>query len=192
MTTHEEVRRYTAWAWGPAGEYAAGEYARLNREHFAGSMPPLPIVIGLTSYGHCIGLTRHRSAPRITLASETFNGSPRQPGGPLTVSDVLIHEMVHAFLMLRGEEPGHNFKPWCQMITELTPELTGTGILAEPVGLTRIPNPARDTDPKAPKTKPARRARDGYLTQGQLSAWPHSIRPAGYYDGQQPIPVDPY
>jgi len=192
MMTYGEVRRFTTWTWGPAGEFAADEFMRLNREHFAGSVSPVPIVIGIAAYGHCIGLTRGHSTPRITLASELFNGSKRQPGGPLSVSDTLIHEMVHAFLRLRGENPDHNCAPWCRMITELTPGIAGRGIQAAPVGAMRVPNPDRDTDPEAPKTRVVRRAQPGYLTQKDLSRWPHSIRPAGYYDRQQPIPVDPY
>lgn len=192
MMTYAEVRRYTAWTWGQAGEYAADEFMRLNRKHFAGSIPPMPIVIGITAFGHCIGLTRGHSTPRISLASELFNGSDRQPGGPLSVADTLIHEMLHAFLMLRGKEPGHNFGPWCRMIAELTPDLAGVELKAEPVGTMRVPNPERDTDPGAPKTKVIRQAKPGCLTQGQLARWPHSIRPKGYYNQQEPIPVDPY
>ena len=95
------------------------------------------------------------------------------------VSDTLIHEMLHAFLMLRGENPAHNAAPWCRMITELTPGLAAREIKAEPVGTMRVPNPDRDTDPKAPKTKVVRRPKPGCLTQDQLARWPHSIRPAG-------------
>jgi hypothetical protein len=204
MTTYAEYRQAAIWLWGPGGEFAADEFMRLNREHFAGSVPPLPIVIGITAYGHCLALTRGYSTPRISLGSELFNGSRarldpngrpvrgRIQGGPLTVSDTLIHETLHAFLMLRGEEPAHNAEPWCRMITELSQDLGVQEIKAQPVGTKRIPNPARDTDPKAPKTKVVRRPEPGYLTQDQLASWPDSIRPAGYYDSQERIPVDTY
>jgi hypothetical protein len=192
MTTYGEYRQAAIWLWGAAGEFAAGEFSRINREHFAGSMPPLPIVIGITAYGRCIGLTRGHSTPRITLASEIFNGSHRQQGGPLTVSDTLIHEMLHAFLMLRGENSDHNAAPWCRMIAEMSPVLGGREIQAEPVGTMRVPNPDRDTDPTAPRTRVVRRPKPGYLTQDQLARWPHSVRPEGYYDGQKAIPVDTY
>ena len=149
MTSYADYRQAAAWLWGEAGEYAADESARLNREFFAGSIPPLPIVIGLTAYGRCIGLTRvHVIPPRITLASELFNGSLRTQGGPLMVSDTLIHEMLHAFLMLRGENFDHNQAPWCRMITELSPELAGGEILAAPVGTMRVPNPGQGNRPE--------------------------------------------
>jgi hypothetical protein len=51
------------------------------------------------------------SAPRIILAPETFTGNHRTPGGTLMVSDVLQHEMIHAALMLRGEDASHNGAP---------------------------------------------------------------------------------
>ena len=192
MTTYGEYRQAAIWLWGAAGEYAADEFGRINHDHFAGSIPPLPIVIGITAYGRCIGLTRGHSTPRITLASEIFNGSHRQQGGPLTVSDTLIHEMLHAFLMLRGESADHNAAPWCRMITELSPALVGREIKAEPVGTMRVPNPDRDAAPAAPRTKVVRQAKPGCLTQDQLARWPHSVRPEGYYDGQKTIPVDTY
>jgi hypothetical protein len=190
--TYRDYADAATLLWGPAGRYAADEFTRLNREHFAGSIPPLPIVIGITAYGGCIGLTRYHATPRITLASELFNGSHRQPGGPLAVSDTLIHEMLHAYLLLRGENTEHNAPPWCRMITELTPALTGREINAEPVRTMRVPNPGRDTDPEAPKTMVVRRPEPGCLTQKQLGRWPHSIRAESDYDGQEPIPVDTY
>ena len=58
MATHEDYRQAAALLWGEAGEYAAEELARLNREHFAGSIPPMPVIIGLTAFGKCIGATR--------------------------------------------------------------------------------------------------------------------------------------
>ena len=62
-----------------------------------------------SAYGQCIGVTRSvedwLAAPRIGLAPEVFNGNHRTPGGPRMVADVLLHEMIHAALMLRGEDP---------------------------------------------------------------------------------------
>jgi hypothetical protein len=194
VATYDDYARAAALLWGPAGEFAADEFARINREHFGGSVPPLPIVIGIAAYGHCVGLTRGAwtAGPRISLAAEIFNGSAREPGGTLQVSDVLVHEMVHAALIVRGEERRHNFAPWCRMIAGLSPAVLGREVDARPVGLVRIPNPDRETDPAAPKTKPARRAAEGALTQKQLARWPVSLRPAGYYAAGQRLQVPAY
>jgi hypothetical protein len=176
--------------WGKAGEFAATEFTRHNREHFAGSVPPMPIIIAMSAYGNCIGSTHAPSwlaSPRITLTPEVFNGSADKPpggghrrrgrlrGGPRQVSDVRLHEMIHAALILRGEDPGHNEPPWCRLITELSPGVLGHGISAHPVRTHRVPNPARETDPKAPKTIVRRMPDPGCLGQLQLARWPDSL-----------------
>ena len=151
-------------------------------------------MIGLTAFGRCIGLTRGGwlAAPRITLAPEMFTGNHRTPGGTLMVSDVLVHEMVHAALMLRGEDPGHNGAPWCRMITELSPAVLGREIDARPVKPRRVPNPARATDPAAPATKVSREPVDGALTRDELAHWPAPLRPAGYYASGERLEVPTY
>jgi hypothetical protein len=74
-------------------------------EHFGGRILPLPVIIGLTAYGRCLGLTRGLedwlAAPRITLARELFNGNHRTVGGQRMIADVIAHELVYVALMLR-------------------------------------------------------------------------------------------
>jgi hypothetical protein len=196
MATYEDYRQAAALLWGEAGDFAAAEFARLNREHFAGSIPPMPVIIGLAPYGHCIGVTRGAAdwlaAPRIGLAPEGFNGSRRTPGGARMVADVLVHEMIHAALMLRGENRSHNSESWCRMLTELSPGVLGREVIARPVLPRRVPNPDRETDPAAPKTIIARQAEPGALARAELAAWPHQLRPSGYYEADKPIPVPTY
>lgn len=178
--------------WGEAGEIAAAEFERLNREHFAGSIPPMPILVGLTPYGGCIGLTRAADwldAPRISLAPEVFRGSHRTTGGRLQVADVLIHEMSHAALILRGENSQHNAVPWCRLISDLSPAVLGHDIAARPVRTGRVPNPERDVNPKAPKTVVRRMPDPGCISQRALATWPHALRPRGYYHGDRPVYV---
>jgi hypothetical protein len=191
MTTYAECRAAAALLWDEAGAWAVDESARLNREYFAGSLPPLPIKMGLTAYGACLGKTRDRAGrtgpPRITLQSQTVN-----EGGTLVVSDVLVHEMVHAALLLRGEDPAHNSASWCRLITELSPAVLGREITAAPFLPRRVPNPAREADPSAPATIVVRQAAAGALPRKLLAAWPGSLRPPGYAAGGEPlsVPVD--
>lgn len=189
MASFREYQSAAALLWGPAGEFAVDEFGRLNREHFAGSVPPLPIVIGLTAFGRCIGLTRYGldwlKSPRISLAPGIFDST-------LRVSDVLVHELAHAALMLRGEDPGHNGASWCRLITELSPDVLGREITAAPVGTRRVPNQARETDPKAPRTIVIRRAEPGALSRAELATWPQALRPGGYYEGGVRIAVPTY
>jgi hypothetical protein len=195
VSTYEDYRRAAALLWGEAGDFAAAEFARLNREHFAGTIPPMPVIIGLTAYGKCIGATLTVSwldSPRITLTPELFNGNHRTAGGPRMVSDVLMHEMVHAALVLRGEDPHHNGEPWCRVITELSPDVLGAGITARPVLPRRVPNPDRAADQHAPKTVVVRKPEPGAMSQAELASWPHCRRPDGYYLEGKPIPVPTY
>ena len=85
------------------------------------------------------------------------------------VSDVLVHEMVHAALMLRGEDPRHNGEPWCRVITELSPGVLGQEINARPVLPRRVANPDREADPAAPKTIVVRKAEPGAMSQAELA-----------------------
>lgn len=195
MSTHEDYRQAATLLWGEAGDFAAAEFARLNREHFAGSIPPIPLIIGLTAFGRCIGLTRDSGwldSPRITLAPELFNGNHRTAGGPKMVSDTLVHEMVHAALMLRGEDPDHNSEPWCRLITELSPAVLGSEITARPVRPRRIPNPDRADNEGAAKTVVVRKPEAGAMSQAELARWPQCCRPSDYYLGGKPIPVPTY
>src|SRR2546421_44576 len=110
MVTHADYRAAAALLWGPAGDFAAAEFARLNREHFAGSVPAL----------------------------------------------------------------------------------LGREVAAAPVRPRRVPNPARQADPSAPKTIVVRRAADGAMTQAELARWPTTARPAGYYEGGERLQVPTY
>ena len=188
MATYRQYRQAAALLWGDAGEYAAAEFERLNVDHFHGSIPPMPVIIGLRAYGRCLGgLTRDAwlAAPRITIAPDT-------PGGPPEISDVILHDMTHARLMLSGLDHAHNGQPWCDAITGLSPAVLGQEIDAQPVVPRRVPNPDRERDPAAPKTRVVRLARPGALTRDQLATWPHALRPAGYYQGGTPITVPTY
>lgn len=189
MATYAEYRAAAALLWGHAGQWAADEFARLNTEHFAGSIPPLPIVIGLTAYGKCLGATLGSwpDGPRITLASQAVN-----EGGTLAVSDVLVHEMTHAALILRGEDHKHNTAAWCALITELSPSVLGREVTAAPWLPRRVPNPARAADPAAPATVVVRQAAAGALARTELAGWPGSLRPPGYAAAGEPLSVPTY
>jgi hypothetical protein len=171
--------------WGEAGAFAVREFQRLNGWLFAGELPPLPIVIGLTAFGGCLGVTRARGSwsdghrPRITLAPEVFQGSARMRGGRHRVTDTLVHEMVHAKLVLAGADPTHNGPPWCAEITRLSPMVLGHAIVAAPDTVRRVEGVAR------------RGPRDGALPRALVARWPYSLRPVTWNPGSI-IPVETY
>ena len=183
--SQEDYLRAATVLWGEAGRYAVSEYRRINAWLFSGALPPLPVVIGLTAYGKCLGATRGHGEweaghlPRITLAPEIFNGSRRMTGGRNVVTDVITHEMVHARLILDGADPSHNARPWCEAVTRLSPQVLGHEVKAAPVNPRRVDG------------KVIRRPREGHLQRSILAGWPGSLRPVGWDCGES-IPVETY
>lgn len=162
--TLADYRRAARCLWGAAGVFAVDTFDRCNALYFDGQLPPTPIVIGLTAYGRCLGLTRPdgvEDGPRITLASTLFKR------GALAVADTIVHEMTHVRLILTGENSAHNAWPWCREITRMSPLLLGHAISAAPV-TTKRRVPGAPTKRCVPKP--------GFLPRGDLARWPHSCR----------------
>lgn len=157
--------------WGETGAWFVDEFQRHNERYFAGGLPPLPIVFGLSAYGHCLGVTRFEGEwgplPRITLS--TSYG----PLGQNVASDLLLHEMIHARLILAGEDTRHNADPWCREIMRITPLLRLPAIRAARVRTRRV------------NKVPQQRELPGHLSRAQLARWPHSIRPSDYPPGER-------
>jgi hypothetical protein len=174
VPTYRQYRQAAELLWGEAGSFLADEFERLNGTYFDDELPPLPLVIGLMAYGRCIGKTRYHAVPRISIASQLFTD------GLGEVSDTLLHEMVHAALMLRGVSPKHNDDPWCDEIIRIS-KMAGFDIVAKPVRPRRIVNPERDDDPDAPLTVVRRQPDEGALTQRELGRWPHCLPDPGIH-----------
>lgn len=178
--SYERYRAAALTLWGDAGALVLDEQRRLNDRLFNGELPPLPIVIGITAYGRCIGLTRatgYEGLPRITIASNLFKRGTR------AVVDTLTHELVHAKLMLEDRCPDHNSVPWCEEITRLSPMVLGCEINAAPQKNRRVVVDGRSTVRRA--------VPDGCLSRKQLAGWPGSLRPAEYPSGDV-LMVDTY
>jgi hypothetical protein len=162
-----DYREAAVILWGPAGGFAVDEAERLNRAYFDESLPPLPLVVGLTAYGHCIGATRPDgpwvpdTVPRITLHPMVFRCGTREVG------DVVLHELVHVKLILAGLPSKHNTRTWCAEIERLSPLYLARTIQARPVHPRRI------------KGRSVRQALPGYLSHKELARWPQSCRPPG-------------
>jgi hypothetical protein len=164
--TADDYRHAAEILWGEAGAWAVEEQGRINALHFGGQLPALPVVIGLTAYGRCLALTRYggewdESLPRITLHSGLF------AHGAGAVADVILHEMVHARLILARRCPDHNAAPWCAEVERLSPAVLGVTVRAKPVHPRRVNGTS------------SRQPRDGHLTRKQLAGWPYSLRPPG-------------
>lgn len=184
--------------WGEAGAYAYDAYARLRAGFYPELPDQLPIVIGLTAYGACLGLTRGRweHGPRITLPPEIFRGTTAQsagrklPGGDRLVDDVLAHEMLHVSLGLAGLNSKHDGAPWYDAVRRLSPAVLGWEIGAHRGAdrkSVRIPNPAYEPGGDEPKTLVRKVPVDTAVQHADVAGWPGAFRPDGYYCGP-PIP----
>jgi hypothetical protein len=172
--------------WGQAGTWTADTWTRLNVAHFAGQLRYHGIVFGLTPHGHRFGPTSNPDG-RITLHPALLD--PRGNAwrisdklGERYAEDVLLHEMVHVTLFAAGvgnerKDPHHNTDEWCAEIVRITPTPGLPPIKAAPV------------EPRRVDGSVARIPLDGHLTRDQIARWPHSIRPAGWYDQAGRIPV---
>lgn len=162
--------------WGEAGTWAAETWTSHNAAYFGGQLHYHGAVFGLTPHGRRLGHTS-RTSGRITLHPSLLdpqgNAWALEPRlGVRFASDVLLHEMIHAHLFDGGDlgEESHNSEGWCVEITRLTPLLGLDPIHAEPVRQHRVDG------------KVTRWAREGYLPRNRIADWPHSLRPARYYE----------
>jgi hypothetical protein len=175
--------------WGDAGAYAHDAYTRL-RVLYPGLPAELPIVIGITAYGHCLGLTRQTwgHGPRITLFSPIFTAGQRM------VDDVMTHEMLHVWLRLQGLESGHDSRAWYTAVRRLSPQVLGHDLAVRRGGdrrSIRVPNPAYEPGNGEPKTLVRKERVHSAIQHEQVAGWPQSFRPADY-DWGEPIRCPTY
>jgi hypothetical protein len=180
MTSYQEA---AIVFWSGAGEYLYEKY-REHREMYFPELPEeLPIVIGITAYGHCHGLTDHKwnegSGPRITIESRLFGINT------YLVDDVLLHEMLHAWLHVTGQKIRHDSGPWYQAVRRLSPAVLGREVEIERGHgggrkSQRMPNPAYEPGNGQPKTVVRKVRIDQAITHDQVATWPGSFRLEGY------------
>jgi hypothetical protein len=174
--------------WGEAGAYGYATYRRLRLAHFPALPDELPIVIGLTAYGHCLGLTRApwEHGARITLAPLIFRQGRRM------VDDVLVHEMLHASLGVEGRDPKHEGADWYAEVRRLSPAVLGHALEGEPDvrKSVRIPNPNYGPEDRR-RTLVRKIVVPGAFSHADIARWPVPFRPAGHNFGT-PIAVATY
>jgi hypothetical protein len=189
--------------WGDAGAYAHDAYTRLRVVHFPHLPEQMPITIGLTAYGRCLGLTRGNwtHGPRISLAAELFNGSRGRPGGSSGrlepgrisggsgwVDDVLVHEMLHANLHLTGQDSAHNGDDWYAAVQELSPAILGHELDVKRGAdrkSVRVLNPDYRPGAGYPKTLVRKVPAGLGWVHDMVARWPSSFRPSDYNFGER-------
>lgn len=169
--------------WGPAGAHAHDTYQRFL-PLYPGLPDELPIVVGLTAYGHCKAITRcgWEFGPRITLHSGVWGYGK----GHRMVEDTIVHEMLHAWLFLTGKDPAHNSDDWYDAVNALSPTILGhplDAVRGADKKSVRVVIDGKKTVRKQPI--------EGTIQHSDVARWPFAFRPADYDIGQ-PIPVPTY
>jgi len=171
--------------WGDAGAFAYDTYKQLREAHYRELPRQLPIVIGITAYGHCLGLTRadHPAleSPRISLESRRFAEGCR------VIEDTLTHEMLHVWLAAMGRNVHHQGDDWYEAIRRLSPAVLGQDLDARRGAgrrSVRVPNPAYELGGDKPKTVIRKQIVRDAVQHGDVSRWPGSFRPDDYDWGE--------
>lgn len=176
--------------WGDAGAHAHETYAQLRSALYPDLPDQVPIVIGITAYGHCDGLTRSgwQHGPRISLFSAAFGRGTRY------VDDLMAHEMLHAWLAVTGRETKHDSSDWYGAVRRLSPAVLGIELDARRGAgrkSVRIPNPAYAPGADKPKTLVRKQHVDDVISHADVARWPQAFRPDDY-DWGTPIRCPAY
>jgi len=109
---------------------------------------------------------------------------PTTRGQLLYTTDVVVHELTHAHLAIRGEATEHNARPWCREVMRLSPLIGLPGVVASP------DKRARERDAEGRATGRLLRVPKvpGSISRTALAAWPHSLRPTTYYARHPALP----
>jgi hypothetical protein len=166
--------------WGEAGAYVHDSYSR--QRHLFPELPEtLPIVIGITAYGRCVGLTRAgwKHGPRITIASNLFKAGRR------AVDDTMVHEMLHAWLHVTGQSATkgseHDTEAWYAAVRRLSPAVLGHQIDVRRGAQRRSVRVELD-DGRSVVRKVKVPKFDGQ--HERVASWPHLFRPKDYDYGE--------
>lgn len=190
MSLQTSYRDAAVKLWGDGGAYVHDFYD--EHLHLFPELPAsMPIVIGITAYGKCVGLSRLHSSTlerqRITIASRAFKR------GLGYVSDIMLHEMMHCALELRGLNTDHATQDWYDECERLAPYALGreVSLTRKQRKSIRVPNPKWKPGADVPKTLVKKKTLDVEFLHADIARFPQGIRPSGHDFGEV-IHVDSY
>ena len=193
------VRAVAEYYYGAVGTFVYDAYEFINARYYGGDLPVPMIQVGITPFGHCLGLTKSRDGqPKIGLHPSAISPRSTDPLifgysadslGIRFAYDVLLHELVHvAANYLYGVTDGdssHNNSTWIAEINRLSPLIGLDGVQAEMTKVKRVSIPG-ETKTGKPATKPAK-VNAGNTPLDYISRWPHPLfiqRDPDYYRRQ--------
>lgn len=167
--TLHDMRAFANEAWGQLGTGIVDCWAEFNALYFNGELRPIPVVVTATlPFGRCIGLTswgNDGDGRSISL------NCPKCRGPLLADNDTLLHEMLHQYLIERGEDAKHMGAGWRREIMRLHRQITGTDIWA---GRSTTARQKIDGISTIVRINAANKETGAVsLTQAQIARWPH-------------------
>ena len=131
MNTLEQYRAAAELIYPGLGAWTYDRFDEYNRLYFDNVIPVIPVQWHLTlPHGRSIALACAGSLIQMGIyCNSELNLKDGKPC--LYGSHVILHEMVHIYLQIRGEDPRHNSKPWCREIMRIS-KMMGFEINAEP------------------------------------------------------------
>lgn len=173
--------------WPLDGAWSYDTWQAHNEAYFEGRLEVGGILWGLTPHGHALG--HHNGLYNVITLHESLlrpsSSNPWNMGDQLGLSlasDVLLHEMIHQAIeqqygssgreLSPGRNSSHNNPYWVAEVNRLAP-LFGLPATAQVVKQRRIEGKVKWAE------------QDGYMSRSELSTWPYSVRPQGYYSQQE-------
>lgn len=128
----------------------ASLWQAFNQKHWAGQLDPTPIWFPATSpYGRWAGCCTG------TVSGQTHHIQILRNLDLQKKADVLLHEMIHQYLIESKKNPNHNAVPWCSEIMRLAKEIWDKVIWASPSsprrGQGRVQKESPDGEPSIPR-----------------------------------------
>lgn len=105
-------------------EYVEKKFEEFDKQIFGGRLPKIPVLLGdASSYlGQCISDTRRLPDGRLEHTNFRLRINTRIDLEERELEDVIIHEMIHYFILLHGlgdsSAHGHLFKAMMRSINE--------------------------------------------------------------------------
>jgi hypothetical protein len=137
MPTLEQYGQAAELIYPGLGAWTYATFDRLNRQHFDGAIPLMPIRWHHTlAYGGSVGVASAKGYIELGMyRNKDWNLRDGKPS--LYAEHVLLHEMIHQHLMLNGQNPNHDAWPWCREIMRIGTEI-GIGFKAEPTKVVKV------------------------------------------------------
>lgn len=157
-----EVRNVLHISFGERGARIADTWQQYNDAYWQGQLKPVPIFLpAATPYGHWIGCCTHSQGQVINI--QLKYGLNEQK-----ITNTLLHEMVHQFLVESGQKPDHNARPWCKEIMRISRDYFDVEFWAAPAQPRKFEGRSVRVQKKSDKGEES-------ISRMAIASWPISV-----------------